>query len=161
MLYPAEADDVDILPAGFKPSYKISFLKGWNFTTDMYRMLEHLVDRIRSRQIDPRGLGALFSSTFPSSRDVLDRLDVMYNSLPEIFKAVQPMTGDVEADRYGFQAANIIVTMQTVKLTLAVAEDYDAEQRCTLVTELVQALTAIPTSYIAAVSRPLVSSKSK
>jgi len=66
------------------------------------------------------------------------------------------MTGDVRVDRFGFQAANISITFQTVKLALAAAEDLGAEQRCAFARELINSLAAIPTAYIAAVSRPMV-----
>ena len=150
--YPAAADDDNISALGIITS--ASFMQGWNFTTDMYRMLEHL---IAQRTRPDNSLGDLFQPHRPSARDVLLRLSQMYEDLPDIFKTVREMTGTLTLDRYGFQAANIIITMQTVKLTIAGAEDYDVERRCQIATELIQALTTIPTAYIAAVSRPMVS----
>jgi len=143
----------------YPPPQQVSFMRGWNFTTDMYRILEHIIARVRaSKPPDPGAafLEDLFKPQYPSSKEVLDRLDHMHSGLPEVFKSVQPMTGNLRTDRYGFQAANIIVTLQTVKLTLALAEDHGVEQRCAFAGELINALASIPTAYIAAVSRPMV-----
>lgn len=137
-------------------------MRGWNFTTDMYRMLEHLVERLRTvNPPDPAraALADLFPPPILSHKDVLDRLDHLYEQLPEIFKSVGQMTGDPRLDIFGFQAANIIVTMQTVRLTVAVAEDQGVEGRCKFASDLVNALKTIPTPFIAAVSRPMVSGK--
>lgn len=163
VLYPAEVDDEDITFTGitYPPPQQVSFMRGWNFTTDMYRVLEHIIARVRASKPHDHGaafLEDLFKPQNPTSKQVLDRLENMHAGLPGIFKSVQPMTGDLRADRYGFQAANIIVTLQTVKLTLALAEDHGVEQRCAFAGELVNALAAIPTTYIAAVSRPMVRS---
>ena len=53
-------------------------------------------------------------------------------------------------------AANIIVTLQTVKMVLAGAEESSVEKRCSIAGELLDALAAIPTAYIAAISSPMV-----
>ncbi len=110
--YPAEVyDDDDITDLGctFRGTSTLSFLRGWNFTTDMYRILEHLVDRLKSRR-SQAGTNAssvvttLFASTKgPSSTEVLDLLGAMYDQLPTEFKAAQAMTGNIEVDRFGFQ----------------------------------------------------------
>ncbi len=54
-------------------------------------------------------------------------------------------------------AANIAVTLQTVKMVLAGAEESSVERRCAIAGELLDALSAIPTAYIAAISSPMVS----
>lgn len=155
-------DDEAVTEAGItrSSSTQVSFMRGWNFTTDMYRILEHIVARARSSKAQDRSaafLDDLFAPRYPSSQEVLDRLDQMHAGLPGVFKSVQPMTGNVQSDRYGFQAANIIVTVQTVRLALAAAEDFRVEQRCAFAGELINALASIPGAYIAAVSRPMVS----
>lgn len=90
------------------PTPDISWIRGWNFTTDLYRILEHIV--YNSQRTD-----CTFSSLFPTvfvPDNVLSQVQSMYGSLPPVFKESHPMTGDPEQDRYTFQAANIIVTMQ-------------------------------------------------
>jgi hypothetical protein len=160
-MYPAEADDEDIAPSGitYPPPQQVSFMRGWNFTTDMYRFLEHIIARVRASKPQDHGaacLEDLFKPQYPSSKEVLARLQDMHAGLPDVFKAVEPMTGNLPTDRYSFQAANIIVTRQTVNLTLSQAEDQGVEQRCAFAGELINALARIPTAYIAAVSRPMV-----
>ena len=183
VLYPAEVlDDNDITDAGsYVRARDESFLRGWNFTTDLYKALEHLVDRLRSRRFRGGGMTlaspveSLFNvSPFePSSQSVNAMVDEMHNGLPPVFKVVRAMTGTPEIDRFGFQgesieylfvqglshlsAANVIVTLQTVKMILAGIEESSIEQRCSIAGQLLDALAAIPTAYIASISAPMVS----
>lgn len=86
----------------------ISWIRGWNFTTDLYRVLEHIVNHSQQRT---NTYANLFPTTFVPAT-VLAHIQSMYNALPAIFKQSHAMTGDSEDDRFTFQAANIIVTMQ-------------------------------------------------
>ncbi|CAD6582776.1 MAG: hypothetical protein TREMPRED_003385, partial [Tremellales sp. Tagirdzhanova-0007] len=52
--------------------------------------------------------------------------------------------------------ANIAVTYQTVKMVLAGAEESSIEQRCAIAGQLLDALAAIPTAYIANISTPML-----
>ena len=51
VLYPEEIDD-DILAKGDHQG-QLSWLQGWNFTIDLYRLLEHVLDQHRSQQGSP------------------------------------------------------------------------------------------------------------
>lgn len=114
---PAEVhDDQDIIESGILPRQDagVSFIRGWNFVTQLYRILEHLNDRIRSRQTYDREpcdeVNRLFSEkednlgdSGPSAAEILKLVSGLYEGLPDQFKRACPMTWDIVEDRYGFQ----------------------------------------------------------
>lgn len=62
--------------------------------------------------------------------------------------------------RYEFAltpAADIMVTMQTVKMVMLGLEEATVERRCAVAGELLDALSNVPTAYIQAISSPIVS----
>jgi hypothetical protein len=87
----------------------------------------------------------------------MDHLNAKYLALPTVYRSAKAMTGDEKQDRFGFQAANITITLQTVKLALAGAENHSVGRSCEIAGELLDALAAIPTAYIMAISTPMVS----
>jgi hypothetical protein len=136
--------------------HELSFLQGWNFTTDMYRILEHLVGRLKHRKKGSDAISDMFLTPGPSSIDIMDYLSAKYLALPAVYQSARVMTGDDTHDRFGFQAANITITFQTVKLALASAENHSVGRSCEIAGELLDALAAIPTAYIMAISTPMV-----
>ena len=71
-----------------------SWLCGWNFTTDLYRILEHVLANFRDRR---RHTGALFSDMFYnktilSANSVQDTIMALYGNLPECFKEFPGVT---------------------------------------------------------------------
>lgn len=114
---PAEVhDDQDIIESGILPRQDadVSFIRGWNFVTQLYRILEHLNDRIRSRQTYDTGpcdaVNRLFSTkgdnlgdSGPSAAEISKLVSRLYEGLPNKFKHARPMTWDIVEDRYGFQ----------------------------------------------------------
>ncbi|WVQ71063.1 hypothetical protein IAR50_000588 [Cryptococcus sp. DSM 104548] len=170
VLYPTEVfSDEEITPTGIvtstNPNRPVSFLRGWNFTVDLYRILEHAVSRLRTRnhtfdagnQIAAMFLdGRVGSNAELKPIELLVMVEKLYNDLPPELKGTSEMTGDVEKDRYGFQAANILVTMQTVKMVVAGMAEWSVEQRCAIAGELLEAFATVPRAYIQAISTPLL-----
>jgi hypothetical protein len=78
-----------------------SFLTGWNFSIDLYKVIEHLVDRSRVKKVQ---------SHETSARSLLEMMEGLHDQLPPIFKTVRPMSGDVEADCFGFQGKSLEVS---------------------------------------------------
>ncbi|TYJ57640.1 hypothetical protein B9479_001722 [Cryptococcus floricola] len=170
VLYPTEVfSDEEITATGIVTSTSsnrpVSFLRGWNFTVDLYRILEHAVSRLRTRnhtfdagnQIAAMFLdGRVGSHAELKPSELLVMVEKLYNDLPPELKGTSEMTGDVERDRYGFQAANILVTMQTVKMVVAGMADWSVEQRCAIACELLDAFATVPRAYIQAISTPLL-----
>jgi len=129
-------DDEDILPSGYNlavisgipppglptaPFSSISspnWLRGWNFTTDLYRILEHALDHFRRRRLKQRMPSPFraYSDDFPLQTSVMDTVMSMYAQLPQRFKETRPVTADPTKDRYSFQSANIVATLQVCHL---------------------------------------------
>jgi len=122
----------------------------------MYRILEHLVGRLKNRRIHLDSITEIFHTPGPSTSQILDLLSARHAALPAVYRSTRIMTGDNKVDRLSFQAANIAITYQTVKLALAGAEDQSVTRSCEIAGELLDVLASIPTSYIVAISTPMV-----
>ncbi|RJE24629.1 hypothetical protein PHISCL_03053 [Aspergillus sclerotialis] len=116
VLYPAEVyDDEDITPFGLLPrtGSAVSFIRGWNFVTDLYRILEHVSERMQTRQIhgeDPNcHVSHIVADHNVSTKDrlhkdaILATMQRLFEGLPADLKHARPMSGAVCQDRYGFQ----------------------------------------------------------
>ncbi|ORX34866.1 hypothetical protein BD324DRAFT_635405 [Kockovaella imperatae] len=164
--YPVEVvNDDAISPSGCLPASGVStFIRGWNITTDLYRILEHLVDRMRCTQLRPSPSGvartdtviALFTAPGPSVKEIRQLVDATCGQLGPEFQQAHAMTGDLDMDRYGFQVANLTLTAQTAYMILATADGSSIEEQCAVIQELLGALSLIPTAYIASISTPML-----
>jgi len=97
-----------------------SWLHGWNFTTDLYRILEHALDKAyRHRLRISNKLYAsqiFFPGGLPSSQsEILPKVMSSYMDLPQHFKHTVAATSKTTQDIFSFQAANITATLQVVK----------------------------------------------
>lgn len=110
--YPAEVyDDEDIRPDGVQllPERGTSLFKGWNFVTDLYRILEHVINKSRVNPptdqdtLSRIGLRRASDMDGPSAQNILEEIGRIYDDLPIEFKMPREMTGDALEDRYGFQ----------------------------------------------------------
>jgi hypothetical protein len=110
--YPAEVyDDEDIRPDGVRllSERGTSLIKGWNLVTDLYRILEHVVNKTGVNPptdhdtLSRIGLRRSSNMDGPSAQDILKEIGRIYDDLPIEFKMPQEMTGDAMEDRYGFQ----------------------------------------------------------
>lgn len=91
------------------------WLHGWNFTTEMYRILEHAMDdfhRRREQTVGPFSPSDLFPRDSPSQSFVLEKVMLMHAELPMRFKESSNAVGEMSEDIFGFQAANITATIQ-------------------------------------------------
>ena len=73
-----------------------SWLCGWNFTTDLYRIMEHVITNFRDRKRHRRTfLGAMFGdqSTTPES-SVREEIMRLYTNLPTCFRETPEVTCD-------------------------------------------------------------------
>ena len=114
MTYPAEVyDDEDITETGikFRPG-RVSFLRGWNFCTDMYRLLEHIHIDVTDRPKLPstahapgEEVSSFLSRLYPSKGFVSESLllvSKMHEELPQELKKIKGVTGNAQLDRYGY-----------------------------------------------------------
>ncbi|OOQ82252.1 C6 transcription factor [Penicillium brasilianum] len=176
--YPSEVDDEFITPYGYGlPSVSpesstlshgdspivsrqpVSWMHGWNFTTDLYRMLEHVVDGTRRRFSSANGtteVWPLFGPVFMSEPTVMERVLSMYNALPPQFRETPPITGDMSKDLFGFQSANIQATLQLLRMVLLSAEEIGVDRKCDVAGELLSVFSNVPIEYLKAISSPLL-----
>ena len=134
------------------------WLYGWNMVTDLYRVLEHVIDHFRQRRPEHRvstQIDAIFGQHSIPSSAVLEAVLKMYQALPPRFKETPTASNAVE-HRLNFQTANIAATIQLVRMMLFAAEEQTVEQRCCVARELLQAFTDVPVIYLRAISSPLL-----
>lgn len=119
--YPAEVlDDQDIGEHSIqiKLDKTSSFIKGWNFCTDLYRILEHIDGPLRlGRQTpeeEPGGKVTSFLKNHQSSKafaaDSQRLVSQLYDDLPDDLKKIKPITGDPKLDRHGFIGMCVLIT---------------------------------------------------
>jgi WD40 repeat protein len=178
--YPSEIDDEFITPHGYgvppvSPSSSVlspgdvavvtrqpvAWLRGWNFTTDLYRILEHVVDGNRRRFSSANGttqVWPLFTPASVSEPAVMERVLSMYAALPPHFKETPPITGDMAKDLFGFQSANIQATLQLLRMVLLSGEELGVDRKCDVAGELLSVFKHVPVEYLKAISSPLVCS---
>ncbi|WWC87481.1 uncharacterized protein L201_002371 [Kwoniella dendrophila CBS 6074] len=115
-----------------------SWVIGWNAVTDLYRCHDRIIHpRSNNSQVD------------------LSLVLNKYDGLPEIFKNVASLSSEYEQDIYSFQAANLSITLQAVKMCMILSGDFDVIERCHVAGELLDTLATIPTAYIKVVSAPV------
>ncbi|KAJ5226130.1 hypothetical protein N7468_007355 [Penicillium chermesinum] len=176
--YPSEVDDEFITPHGYgipptspessAPSQgeghmvsrqPVTWMHGWNFTTDLYRVLEHVVDGTRRRFSSANGtqeVWSLFSPASMSEPAVMERVRSMYAALPPRFRETPPITGDISRDLFGFQSANIQATLQLLRMVLLSAEETGLDRKCDVAGELLTVFSKVPVEYLKAISSPLL-----
>lgn len=162
VLYPSEVDDEQITATSCAPGSDTNWLQGWNFTTDLYRILEHTIKRVRRSHSDRRNdrlpVMQLLAPDRFNKTQVSEGVWSLYYQLPSRFRNYTvPVTGNANEDLFGFQAANIQATLQLVRMTLiSVDSNHDVYQRCDVAKDLLSTLQSICPRYLAMISTPLV-----
>ncbi|KAJ5650521.1 uncharacterized protein N7484_004244 [Penicillium longicatenatum] len=137
----------------------VSWMHGWNFTTDLYRILEHVVDGTRRKSSSANGtqeVWSLFSPASMSEPIVMERVLSMYAALPPQFRETPPTTGDGTHDLFGFQSANIQATLQLLRMVLLSSEEVGVDRKCDVAGELLSVFSKVPVEYLRAISSPLL-----
>lgn len=150
---------IDDQRASISEQGHISWLRGWNFTTDMYRILEYAIDRSRPRQNSASGdhvFEAILDDRGPQQSSLMSSVEFKYASLSDCFKQPKPVDANKNMSPYGFQSANITATIQLVRMTLFNADDGLVDEKCKVVTELLESFSQIPIEYLRAISTPLL-----
>nr|POF14028.1 activator of stress genes 1 [Quercus suber] len=159
--YPSETNDED-LSADKTPSVDAHhWLRGQNFITDLYRILEHIVHRVhRLKPVrnDRIFVTRLLISDGVGDTQVMDSVLALYYGLDPHFKDFgRDLTGDRKNDYYGFMAANIQFTLQLVRMALfSSSVTPDVNEKCAVVEEVLQTFHTISPRYLRAISTPLV-----
>jgi hypothetical protein len=127
---------------------------GWNYTTDLYRILEHAMIMFRSSRRGHRSIlkdvpiesPSLIASTLAA---VEERL------LPQFCSAFSP-SNDSGRNRSGFQATNILSTLNLVKMVTSILQGDDIDAACQTAHDLVDSIRKVPPQYIRATGNPLI-----
>lgn len=146
-------------PVSVVSGHSLCWMQGWNFTTDLYRILEHVVDGTRRKSSSANGTQEVWSLVSPATMSepaVMERVLSMYSALPSQFREAPPTTGDMGKDLYGFQSANIQATLQLLRMVLLSAEETGFERKCDVAGELLRVFSKVPVEYLKAISSPLV-----
>lgn len=160
--YPDDADDsasVKITGDAEGSSAQPVWLKGWNFVTDLYRILEHAADQLGRMQISSHrtpAIGALLESNALPRAAVLEHMTLMYQGLPDELKTTCEPTGNAEHDLPSFQAANINATMQLVRMVYFTNDQSTLDYKCQVASEVICGFRCIPVAYLKAISVPLL-----
>lgn len=133
-----------------------SWLLGWNFVTDLYRILEHVLQHLRRQTSRTPALHIPVSTGCESTSALLEVVMTRYNALAPVFKSTSNVTGRLGEDLYSFQAANIAATVQLVRMVLFTVEGSSTEQKCQIASEVIDAFGKVPTAYLRAISSPLL-----
>jgi hypothetical protein len=160
--YPTEVDDEMIMPTSCSSGSEGNWLRGWNVTTDLYRILEHTTKQVRSSRqglkTDRAPVTHLLGPERFNQALVTEGILRLYSSLPARFKDYSiPVTGNPAEDVYGFQAANIQATFQLARMTLcSIDNENDVHQKCAVAEDLLAAMHSICPRFLTVMSTPLV-----
>ncbi|KAL4922602.1 hypothetical protein BDW62DRAFT_176 [Aspergillus aurantiobrunneus] len=144
---------------GLGPAPSDDWICGWNFTTDMYRILEHAVDSQRRRTPPDNGTTDVWSLFRPAQMAgswLMDHVLSMYSALPPQFRETRPVTGDLAHDIFGFQSANIQATLQLLRMVLSSNEDQGVNEKCDVAGQVLSVFSEVPVEYLKAISSPLL-----
>ncbi|KAK5119051.1 hypothetical protein LTR62_000262 [Meristemomyces frigidus] len=160
--YPSAVDeDITVKNGLAAPDTEENWLQGWNFTTDLYRVLEYSITRmrrLREGRLDRVSVVRLLDPVDLPDSVVMDNVIGLYYQLSARFRNYNvPITGDQNQDMFGFQAANIQATLQLVRMTLfSTNTNHDVYQKCYVAEQVLTTFHSIAPQYLRAISTPLV-----
>ncbi|KAL1852329.1 hypothetical protein Plec18170_006057 [Paecilomyces lecythidis] len=133
------------------------WILGWNFTTDLYRILEHAVGKLRTRRSQFNFMGDEPQNISFRGEEIIHRVNSRYNMLPSQFRDQKQATGDPSSDIYGFQAANIQATLALLQIVLfSLDGNSDVNKKCTVASNVLSTFRRVPTEFVRAISTPLI-----
>lgn len=162
--YPREVND-DVLDSTIEAPISADctthepsvWMRGWNFTTDLYRILEHAIDGQRQMQRTANeSPWSLFRPTPVPGPLIMEHVHSLFSALPSQLQSTKPATGDPEHDIVGFQSANIQATLQLLSMVLSSSEDQGVEEKCEVAGNVLSVFSTVPIEYLKAISSPLV-----
>ncbi|GAM91135.1 hypothetical protein ANO11243_091820 [Dothideomycetidae sp. 11243] len=133
------------------------WLTGWNFTTDLYRIMEHDLRRLRSKRSKFNLLGEEERLVTGPGHTSYDKVNTMYTQLAPVFQQIRPVTGNPDHDIFGFQAANIQATLALLQMvSLSLEDQVDINKKCNVVSDVLSTFHRVPQPYLRAISTPIV-----
>lgn len=158
--YPSEVEDDALIGGVPLQSKASSWLRGWNFVTDLHRILEHALTRIRRQDHLPDDrypVSRVFASEEVPNSQVMDNALRLYYQLPAPLRNFSaPATGELAQDLLGFQAASVQMTLQSLRVTLfSATTSHDLYQKCYVTEQVLTALHSIAPQHLLALGAPL------
>ncbi|KAL0936856.1 C6 transcription factor [Colletotrichum truncatum] len=133
-----------------------SWLVGWNYITDLYRVLEHVIVRMRIGRVQAVHRDRTHLNEFlPSIDALLEKVLERKSKLPVYASQAFPSSDNREENLCGFQVANIACTYQLLRMA-AFACDNQFEKACGAAIELINEITQVPTVYLRAIGHPML-----
>ncbi|TEA18470.1 hypothetical protein C8034_v009495 [Colletotrichum sidae] len=133
-----------------------SWLTGWNYITDLYRVLEHVVVRMRKGRVKAVHTDlANIDRLLPSIDDILVEVLERKRKLPMYASQAFPASDNREENLCGFQVANIACTYQLLRMAAFACED-QFEEACSAAIELIDEITNVPVEYLRAIGHPML-----
>ena len=159
--YPNQISETGIISSASNPEPKSDWLQGWNFTTDMYRVLDWATKRFRSSRRDSGSKDPpsiqLLAPNQPCDAQVINGVWEMYAQLSDRFTDFTArVTGDSAEDLYGFQAANIQAILQLILMTpLLDNQEHNIDEQCDFAHELLSTFRSICPHFLTVIAYPL------
>ncbi|PVI06157.1 hypothetical protein DM02DRAFT_650064 [Periconia macrospinosa] len=127
---------------------------GWNQTTDLYRVLEHVLFEFRRSHRPSQSILGFRSGAH--SEALMQRLGQLQAKLLPQFAIASSKSGDSGRNRCGFQACNILCTIYLARLLSCISSKVGIQVTCNTALEMVETMRAIPLDYVRAIGSPLV-----
>jgi len=130
------------------------WFSGWNYSTDLYRILEHAVIAFRTRRRTyPPSLG--FDGGL-SSGALSKKLTTIKDGLLPQYERAFLRSEDSGRNRCGFQATNIFCIIHLVRMLTSLSDDHDLDSICGTAQEMIDSMRQIPPEYIRACGATLL-----
>ncbi|KAH8887972.1 hypothetical protein GQ53DRAFT_692133 [Thozetella sp. PMI_491] len=130
------------------------WFSGWNFTTDLYRVLEHAIADFRTkRDLHSSILG---NRNIQSTATIAEKLaQIQKNLLPQ-FSGISTRSSDSGRNRCGFQAANILCTIHLAQMISSISGENSLQAACQTARDMMASMNTIPLEYLRAIGSPLI-----
>lgn len=130
------------------------WFSGWNYSTDLYRILEHAAVsfRMRRRMHPP----SLELNDGLSSGVLSKKLSIIKDGLLPQYERAFLRSEDNGRNRCGFQAANIFCIIHLVRMLTSLSDDHDLDSICDTAEEMIASMRQIPPEYVRACGATLL-----
>ena len=159
--YPSQISGTTLVVNASNLGPESGWLRGWNFTTDMYRVLDRATKRSRSFQQNSSSKNPpsipLLAPDRPCDVQVMNGVWKMYIQLSDRFREFTAhFTEDTAGNLYGFQAANIQAILQLIRMTpLLIDQEHNIDQRCDIADELLSTISSICPRFLTVIGYQL------
>ncbi|EWG55976.1 hypothetical protein FVEG_17722 [Fusarium verticillioides 7600] len=140
-----------------------NWLIGWNFVTDLYRLLEHVINHYRVKRAG-RTVADAYSSRLPprepsdlNMETILAALQDGLQSLPGDMLTALPPSTNAKENLCGFQVANIVCTSQLLKTLCFACDLMTFSSACAAAQQMIDSISKVPSAYLRAIGSCMVS----